>query len=272
MHPQPMNRGIEIASDVADGPQSVIREQVRNGVAVRMAVLEAVIEGRGNARPAPRGSRPQRRRASRASRQHLSRGRRRSSRRRAGPASSSCCASRRRSARRAPLPAASCISPAIPTCPMRRPLSIMRVNRQRGLDRDALQDRGAGTARPEPAPRRRRDQRAGPDRPAVPAGSATTARLAGRRRRRHSADGVPRRVDDRATGQALEAAGAHGIGDSVSRSRRRPSTILVPGMPAGSIACDAAARWLGRAQPARIEGRLSRAATTASSRSSRTSG
>src|SRR5688572_30331547 len=46
MHPQPMNRGIEIASDVADGAQSVIREQVRNGVAVRMAVLEAVIEGR----------------------------------------------------------------------------------------------------------------------------------------------------------------------------------------------------------------------------------
>jgi aspartate carbamoyltransferase catalytic subunit len=46
MHPQPMNRGIEIASDVADGPHSVIRDQVRNGVAVRMAVLEAVIEGR----------------------------------------------------------------------------------------------------------------------------------------------------------------------------------------------------------------------------------
>jgi aspartate carbamoyltransferase catalytic subunit len=46
MHPKPMNRGIEIASDVADGPQSVIRNQVRNGVAVRMAVLEAVIEGR----------------------------------------------------------------------------------------------------------------------------------------------------------------------------------------------------------------------------------
>jgi aspartate carbamoyltransferase catalytic subunit len=42
MHPQPMNRGVEIASDVADGPQSVIREQVSNGVAVRMAVLEAV--------------------------------------------------------------------------------------------------------------------------------------------------------------------------------------------------------------------------------------
>ena len=42
MHPQPMNRGIEIASDIADGPQSVIRSQVSNGVAVRMAVLETV--------------------------------------------------------------------------------------------------------------------------------------------------------------------------------------------------------------------------------------
>lgn len=39
MHPGPMNRGIEIASDVADGPRSVILEQVSNGVAVRMAVL-----------------------------------------------------------------------------------------------------------------------------------------------------------------------------------------------------------------------------------------
>ncbi|HSN16918.1 MAG TPA: aspartate carbamoyltransferase catalytic subunit [Gammaproteobacteria bacterium] len=41
MHPGPMNRGIEIAPDVADGPQSVIREQVTNGVAVRMAVLQS---------------------------------------------------------------------------------------------------------------------------------------------------------------------------------------------------------------------------------------
>jgi aspartate carbamoyltransferase catalytic subunit len=47
MHPQPMNRGIEIASDVADGPQSVIRDQVRNGVAVRMAVLTEVLTSRG---------------------------------------------------------------------------------------------------------------------------------------------------------------------------------------------------------------------------------
>ena len=49
MHPQPMNRGIEIASDVADGPQSVIRDQVRNGVAVRMAVLAEVLTTRGGA-------------------------------------------------------------------------------------------------------------------------------------------------------------------------------------------------------------------------------
>jgi aspartate carbamoyltransferase catalytic subunit len=45
MHPGPMNRGVEIDSAVADGPQSVIRRQVANGVAVRMAVLEAVTEG-----------------------------------------------------------------------------------------------------------------------------------------------------------------------------------------------------------------------------------
>ncbi|MBK7251998.1 MAG: aspartate carbamoyltransferase catalytic subunit [Gammaproteobacteria bacterium] len=47
LHPQPMNRGVEIASEVADGPQSAIRDQVRNGVAVRMAVLHALVAGRG---------------------------------------------------------------------------------------------------------------------------------------------------------------------------------------------------------------------------------
>ena len=39
MHPGPMNRGVEIAQDVADGEHSAILEQVTNGVAVRMAVL-----------------------------------------------------------------------------------------------------------------------------------------------------------------------------------------------------------------------------------------
>jgi aspartate carbamoyltransferase catalytic subunit len=43
LHPQPMNRGVEIASEVADGPQAALRDQVRNGVAVRMAVLEALL-------------------------------------------------------------------------------------------------------------------------------------------------------------------------------------------------------------------------------------
>ncbi|WP_174803556.1 aspartate carbamoyltransferase catalytic subunit [Martelella limonii] len=43
MHPGPMNRGVEIASDVADGPQSVIERQVEMGVAVRMAVMETLM-------------------------------------------------------------------------------------------------------------------------------------------------------------------------------------------------------------------------------------
>lgn len=42
MHPGPMNRGVEITSEVADGARSVIREQVNNGVAVRMAVLSSI--------------------------------------------------------------------------------------------------------------------------------------------------------------------------------------------------------------------------------------
>jgi aspartate carbamoyltransferase catalytic subunit len=45
MHPGPMNRGVEITDEVADGPQSLILKQVGNGVAVRMAVLEALLRG-----------------------------------------------------------------------------------------------------------------------------------------------------------------------------------------------------------------------------------
>ncbi|MDE2578937.1 MAG: aspartate carbamoyltransferase catalytic subunit [Hyphomicrobiales bacterium] len=48
MHPGPMNRGVEIDSSVADGPQSLIREQVEMGVAVRMAVLEALARNMPN--------------------------------------------------------------------------------------------------------------------------------------------------------------------------------------------------------------------------------
>ncbi len=47
MHPGPINRGVEIDSDVADGTQSVILEQVTNGIAVRMAVLYACAGGAG---------------------------------------------------------------------------------------------------------------------------------------------------------------------------------------------------------------------------------
>jgi len=43
MHPGPMNRGIEIESAVADGPQSVILQQTRNSVAIRMAIIEALL-------------------------------------------------------------------------------------------------------------------------------------------------------------------------------------------------------------------------------------
>ena len=53
MHPGPMNRGVEIASEIADGPQSVIQEQVEMGVAVRMAVMEALLDPRRNTEGAP---------------------------------------------------------------------------------------------------------------------------------------------------------------------------------------------------------------------------
>ncbi|MDF7674155.1 aspartate carbamoyltransferase catalytic subunit [Acetobacteraceae bacterium ESL0709] len=49
MHPGPMNRGVEVASTVADSPQSVISEQVEMGVAVRMAVLDRLLRMRSAA-------------------------------------------------------------------------------------------------------------------------------------------------------------------------------------------------------------------------------
>lgn len=45
MHPGPMNRGVEIDSSIADGPQAVILQQVTNGIAVRMAVLALSMQG-----------------------------------------------------------------------------------------------------------------------------------------------------------------------------------------------------------------------------------
>jgi len=55
LHPGPMNRGVEIDSDVADGPFSVILPQVTNGVAVRMAVLYLLAGGTGAVAAAARG-------------------------------------------------------------------------------------------------------------------------------------------------------------------------------------------------------------------------
>jgi aspartate carbamoyltransferase catalytic subunit len=57
MHPGPINRGVEIASEIADCARSVILEQVTNGLAVRMAVLYLINGGRsvvdsGGANPA----------------------------------------------------------------------------------------------------------------------------------------------------------------------------------------------------------------------------
>jgi aspartate carbamoyltransferase catalytic subunit len=48
MHPGPINRGVELDSDVADSKQSIILQQVENGVAVRMAVLY-LLSGRNSA-------------------------------------------------------------------------------------------------------------------------------------------------------------------------------------------------------------------------------
>jgi aspartate carbamoyltransferase catalytic subunit len=55
LHPGPMNRGVEIDSDVADGPHSVILNQVTNGVAVRMAVLYLLAGGQPESAEAAKG-------------------------------------------------------------------------------------------------------------------------------------------------------------------------------------------------------------------------
>jgi aspartate carbamoyltransferase catalytic subunit len=57
LHPGPMNRGVEIDSDVADGPHSVILNQVTNGVAVRMAVLYLLAGGRPELAEVAKGGR-----------------------------------------------------------------------------------------------------------------------------------------------------------------------------------------------------------------------
>ena len=65
LHPGPMNRGIEISTEVADGPQSCVLEQVGNGIAVRMALLFLLIAGYSGegTHPASEAAQPRNRRA-----------------------------------------------------------------------------------------------------------------------------------------------------------------------------------------------------------------
>jgi aspartate carbamoyltransferase catalytic subunit len=53
MHPGPINRGVELAPQVADGPRAVILQQVSWGVAIRMAVLERAVLGLDGATAGP---------------------------------------------------------------------------------------------------------------------------------------------------------------------------------------------------------------------------
>src|SRR3984893_7699862 len=55
LHPGPMNRGVEITPEVADGPQSCVLEQVTNGIAVRMALLFLLLSGATEAGEVPAG-------------------------------------------------------------------------------------------------------------------------------------------------------------------------------------------------------------------------
>ena len=66
LHPGPMNRGIEISPEVADGPQSCVLDQVTNGIAVRMALLFLLCAGNGEegTQPTSEAPQPQNRRAS----------------------------------------------------------------------------------------------------------------------------------------------------------------------------------------------------------------
>jgi aspartate carbamoyltransferase catalytic subunit len=65
LHPGPMNRGMEISPEVADGPQSCVIDQVTNGIAVRMALLFLLITGHSEEgmHPATQEEQPRNRRA-----------------------------------------------------------------------------------------------------------------------------------------------------------------------------------------------------------------
>ena len=253
MHPQPMNRGIEIASDVADGPQSVIRHQVRNGVAMRMAVLEAVMESRRRAAHEPRASRHDLpRRSARPAPDALRRRSVRDSRARA------------RSARRTRSPAVLRTSPAIRPMPMRRPLSLMRVDAEAGWVEMLYKVVGPGLH--ALAARKEGDivSLLGPIGRGFTPHRGAPARPADRRRCRNSADGVPCRAAARPQGRAWKPLVLMGS-EIPFPFHARPSQIMVAGIPAGAIACMPLLDEWGIASRLASRAGLSRAASTDSS-------
>ena len=97
-----------------------------------------------------------------------------------------------------------------PSVPMRRPLSIMRVDADRGLARILVQAARARARAARPTAARRSHQRARADRPRLHRRPRAAAAARARRRRRHSADDLPRRAGARRRRAA--AARAHGLG------------------------------------------------------------
>jgi aspartate carbamoyltransferase catalytic subunit/NAD(P)H-flavin reductase len=229
MHPGPMNRDVEIASEVADGPQSVIQRQVANGVAIRMACSRPSRAtcnraGISNERTSKAPSRHDLRRARRSSGARALRGR-------------SVRADAAGAEVRARRDAGSFVHLSCDEqVPMRRPLSIMRAHPERGSIEVLYKIVGPGLARS----RQRRVGEAinalGPiGNGFVPHRERPRTLLVG------GGVGIPPMVflaerlreDTSTPWQPLVLMGS----EIPFPFRARPSTILVPGMPEGVIAC-----------------------------------
>ena len=244
MHPGPMNRGVEIADEVADGPQSVIQQQVANGVAVRMAVArDHLLRRRQGADPEP--ARGDRRMTGREHRGTIfvedAEVRVATGISRAAVRDAAARAALRRGGRAGQLrtPVLRCAS-----CPMRRPLSIMLADAAAGTIDILYKVVGTGLEKLVAQPVGARLSVHRPDRTRLHAAAEPPARAADRRRRGHPADGLPRRraaASPDARWRPLVLMGS----EIPFPFRARPSTLLVPGMPAGVDRLHAAARGLG---------------------------
>ena len=236
MHPQPMNRGIEIASEVADGAAvghprpGAQRRRGAHGGAGRRCSARAARAHEPGARAAPSSS----------SRRGCSRSSPTTRAVRAAPG-------RAQAAPRTPQPGSFAHLTCDATIPMRRPLSIMRADPARRLDRDPLQGGRSWAA----GPRRPQGRRCGERARARSAGRSSPhaerpRAAAARRRRRHPADGVPRRAPEGRPQR--QAAGAHGLGSAVSVSHAPLDTH--PRRHARRLdRLHAAAGGVGRAEP-----------------------